>query len=256
MTTKNTGKIEPELLSGLLDQELDPQNKKKIQTYLEQNPDAREQYKKLQIFSQQMRELNSIPVQPPEMKPFWKELKSRINLEESGLSQPEPAVSSTELLKIITESRKQPTMAQKIVGSFVPAFTGAIVALAVVYFFALSTGILDKNQTIVNQTPDSKLNQAKNSKDSSKNILVKTKQPDNKNLKKVSNPLLDKKFNKKTLPQPDQNIEKIINKDDSCVIERMDTEDDVITTVFKVKDKDGSMITVIWIPFKNASPSI
>ncbi|MDA3862703.1 MAG: hypothetical protein PF689_02430 [Deltaproteobacteria bacterium] len=255
MTTKNTGKIEPELLSGFLDQELDPQNKQKVQTYLEQNPDTREQYKELQLFSQQLRELNSIPVQTPEMEPFWKELNSRINLEEAG-TQPEPAVSSTELLKIITETRKQPTTTQKIISGFVPAFTGAAVALAVVYFFALATGILDKNQATVNQTTDSKVNQVRNRNTSPKNILVKTKQPDHKNLKNVSNPLLDNKLNNKTLPQPDLNIEKIINKDDSCVIERMDTEDDVITTVFKVKDKDGSMITVIWIPFKDASPTI
>jgi hypothetical protein len=231
-----------EKVSALIDGELDPSEIAGVEELIAGNSSLKELKSDIKDSGKIFAVYKNEEVEEPDWNHMWEGISSEIGIGETS----KDGMNSMELMKLIIESQKStPSFFERLFAGFVPAIVGAACALAMVFFVA--SPFSAKNQNTNNSS-----NKIVTSPDNTTNNLVVSK---NKlNVPPVNRVSTNITVKPKTVPNTD--VENILNENDSCIIESMSSEDDIVTTVFKVADDDGSMITVIWLPVEDSGTSI
>ncbi len=231
-----------ELLSGQLDNELTAREGQELREALEGDPELVGLSEEFHRLTGLFASYKATTAQEVPLDRFWEELSPKLSVD--GVLQRD-TVSNTEILKLLSERMQKPSLWERFFSGMVPAMVGAAVAVAAVFFLVGP----QKGAPARDTAPQV--------------VAVKQAVP----VKRVSP--LDRRAARSsavtvsTKPEiqpgavvPDPAVASIVAQTESCTIESMNAEDDTITTVFKVADRDGSMITVIWLPVEDEGTSI
>ncbi len=233
-----------ELLSGQLDSELTARERQQLQEALERDQELRGVERELTDLNSLFSQYKETTAQDVPAERFWEELSPRLN------EAPEPAgrgVSNTEILKLLSAHMKKPSLWERLLTGAFPAMVGAAAAVAVVFFFVGP----QKRPKTARQTPQRGVATNAPAPPAKEMLLVKRSMTPPPAVAVSTNPKI-----KPSAVVPNPAVASIVAQTESCTIESMNAEDDTITTVFKVADKDGSMITVIWLPVEDEGTSI
>ncbi|MBN2722821.1 MAG: hypothetical protein JXR95_01985 [Deltaproteobacteria bacterium] len=226
---KNENTRDEEILSAMIDGELSEADTEKIKLTLENSDHLRSFEKDLMLSRSAFGEMKRNTSDAVDFDLFWKDLSE--SCVEITRAKNNNELTPDELRKLLGKSGL--SWFDRLFAVFAPAAAGVAAAMASV-FFLMPARVL--KERVIIEKPMARAGET-----------VKT------DLKVVSG---DKKDPNEVRPvhlSPNPVIENIIESGESCVIESMQSAEDIITAVFKVEDSDGSMITVIWLPIDEPS---
>ncbi|MBU1218705.1 hypothetical protein KKF34_12640 [Myxococcota bacterium] len=209
------------ILSQYLDGELSKPESARLEAQLTEDSSLAAEFGRLKAVREAFSEMKADKVEVPDFDLFWNDLNQKcvVVAQEKNRDLSE--------IKRLIESQSQKSLFERLFSVFIPAAVGITAAVITVFLIKPAMTPVKKEQTV-------------ESKKAPVVIPADVKTVDNGK---------EKSKNLKTVHlQPDPILENIIESSDSCIIESMQSAEDVITAVFKVEDKDGSMVTVVWLP--------
>jgi len=231
-----------EHLSEWMDEEMNAADRGRFEEQLARSPELQTMARAFRDSSELFAVYRSEKPEEPPFERFWEELRPQI--------KPHPGVTTAAdagaLVKMILDAQR-PTVWERLIAGFMPALLGAAAALLVVF---LGVGRSTRSPVTRESGPNTGTATAR-AMEAHGPLMVNRHESRKAVVKVGTNPDM-----KSGPAVPNTDVASIVTETDSCIIESMSAEDDAITTVFKVADTDGSMITVIWLPMEDEGTNI